>query len=191
MTDHDLHFIALPGSLRRHSYTRAIAETLDELAPDDVSVEVITTVGELPLYNQDVEDAGVPEAVAAMAAKVADADAIVIVTPEYNHSVPGGLKNALDWLSRLAGKPLNRKPVAIQTASPGMIGGARAHEHLRLVLAAVNSMVLDRPEVIIGKVAGQIDTDAGLLRDPQTRERVSAQLAALAALARGARAGFA
>ena len=188
MKDHGLHFVAMAGSLRRHSYTRAIAETLDELAPDDVSVEVLTGMGDLPIFNQDIEEVGVPEAIGTLAAKVAGADALVIVTPEYNHSIPGGLKNALDWLSRSKTKPLDRKPVAIQSASPGAVGGARAHEHLRLILAAVNAMVLDRPQVIVGRVADQIDADAGLLRDAGTREHVSGQLAALAELVRNAHA---
>lgn len=187
MKDHDLQFVAMFGSLRRQSHTRAIAQTLDELAPDDVSVEVLTGLGDLPLYNQDLEDVGVPEAVAALASRIAGADALVIVTPEYNHSLPGVLKNALDWLSRSAGRPLDRKPVAIQSASPGMVGGARAHEHLRLVLAAMNSAVLDRPQVIVGRVGDQIDADAGLLRDRDTREHVSRQLAALADMVRRSR----
>lgn len=187
MKDHDLQFVAMFGSLRRQSHTRAIAQTLDELAPDDVSVEVLTGLGDLPLYNQDIEDVGVPEAVAALASRIAGADALVIVTPEYNHSLPGVLKNALDWLSRFAGRPLDRKPVAIQSASPGMVGGARAYEHLRLVLASMNSTVLDRPQVIVGRVGDQIDADAGLLRDRDTREHVARQLAALAEMVRGLR----
>jgi chromate reductase, NAD(P)H dehydrogenase (quinone) len=184
MANDGLRFVALPGSLRKDSYTRAIADTLDELAPDDVSVEVLGTLGELPLYNQDFEHVEPPAIVVKIAEEISSADAVVIVTPEYNHSVPGGLKNALDWLSRLPRCPLNQKPVAIQAASPGPLGGARAHEHLRQVLAAVNAMVLNRPEIIVPSVACKVDPLAGILRDHQTRTYVSMQLRALADLAR-------
>ena len=187
MASGGLQFVALPGSLREGSYTRAIAATLDELAPDDVGVEVLGTLGDLPLYNQDTEDLGSPVAVAKMAADIAKADALVIVTPEYNHSVPGCLKNALDWLSRIPDRPLDGKPVAIQSASPGLLGGARAYEQLRQVLAAVNARVLNQPEVIVTLVAHKIDPVAGTLRDQQTRLHVSQQLGALADLARTSR----
>jgi chromate reductase, NAD(P)H dehydrogenase (quinone) len=188
MAGDGLQFVVLPGSLRRHSYSRAIADTLDELAPDDVGVEVLGMAGDLPLYNQDLEDLGFPVAVARMATDIARADALVIVTPEYNHSMPGGLKNALDWLSRLPEHPLDGKPVAIQTASPGPLGGARAHEQLRQVLAAVNALVLNKPEVIVTLVAAKVDPHAGVLRDVETRRHVSKQLMALADLARSPQA---
>lgn len=179
-----MHFLALPGSLRRGSYTRAIAGTLDELAPDDVSVDVVTSFGDLPLYNQDLEDAGLPRSVIELTEQVLSADALVIVTPEYNHSIPGILKNAIDWLSRSALRPLDGKPVALQSASPGLLGGARAQEHLRLVMAAVGSTVLVKPEVIVGQVAGKVDSASNLLREPETREKVAVQLQALTELAR-------
>ena len=184
MASDGLQFVALPGSLRERAYTRAIADTLDELAPDDVGVEVLSTLGDLPVYNQDIEDLGSPAAVAKMAVDIAKAHALVIVTPEYNHSVPGGLKNALDWLSRLPGRPLGGKPVAIQSASPGPLGGARAYEQLRQVLVALNAIVLNRPEVIVTLVEDKIDPVAGILRDQQTRLYICRQLEALAELAR-------
>ena len=182
MSDPQMHFLALPGSLRRGAYTRAIAGTLDELAPDDVSVDVVTSLGDLPLYNQDIEDAGPPAAVTELTAQVAAADALVIVTPEYNHSIPGVLKNAIDWLSRSPQRPFEGKPVALQSASPGLLGGARAQEHLRLVMAAVGATVLTKPEVIVVQVAGKVDPVSGLLREQRTREKVALQLQALAEL---------
>lgn len=187
MGDHGLHFVAMACSLRRGSYTRAIADTLDELAPDDVAVEVLSSLGDLPLYNQDVEDIGVPAAVAALAVEVTLADAVVIVTPEYNHSVPGALKNAIDWLSRLSERPLEQKPVAIQSASPGLLGGARAQEHLRQILSAVDAVILNRPQVIVTQVAAKVDAQSGMLRDRETRQQVIRQLQALAHLARSSR----
>ena len=184
-----MHFLALAGSLRRGSHTRAIAGTLDELAPDEVSVELITSLGELPFYNQDLEDVGPPAAVVKLAAQVLAADALVIITPEYNHSIPGVLKNALDWLSRSPMRPLERKPVALQSASPGQLGGARAQEHLRLVMAAVGATVLTKPEVIVVQVTGKVDPVSGLLREIRTREKVSLQLQALTELARAVEKG--
>lgn len=189
MSGNGFHFVAIPGSLRRASFARAIAATLDELAPDEVGVEVIDLLATLPLYNQDVEDGGTPSAVAALASAIAAADAVVIVTPEYNHSVPAGLKNGLDWLSRIPSRPLDGKPAAIQSASPGLLGGVRAHQHLRLILTALGTDTLVRPEVIVTSVADKVDAQAGLLRDPGTRGHVALQLRALTELARSHRRG--
>jgi len=106
------------------------------------------------------------------------------VTPEYNYSIPGGLKNALDWLSRTTPQPFVGKPVAIQTASPGMIGGARCQYHLRQVLVFLDARTLNKPEIIIGQVSAKVDHETMILTDPQTREFIGRQLAALATSAR-------
>lgn len=187
MSGHGLRFVAMACSLRRGSYARAIADTLDELAPDVAAVEVLGSLGDLPPCSQDVEDVGVPAAVAALAAEVASADAVVIVAPEHNRSVPGALKNAIDWLSRLPERPLEQKPVAVQSASPGPLGGARAQEHLRQILAAAGAATLGRPEVAVAEVAAKVDAGSGLLRDRETRRQVARQLRALAHLARSPR----
>ncbi len=184
MSEQDFHFVALLGSLRRSSLTRVIAETLDELAPDDVAVRLLAPVGALPHFNQDIQDVAFPEAVLAMGAAIGSADGLVIVTPEYNHSIPGALKNALDWLSRLPEQPLRQKPVAIQSASPGLLGGARCQLSVRATLASFDALVLNRPEVIIGRVAEKIDPERGILRDEDTRHAIARQLEALADLAR-------
>ena len=113
-----LDFVVLLGSLRAGSAHRIIAEALPALAPEGVSVTPLGSVGEFPLYDQDIQQQGFPDAVTAMGMRIARADGVIIVTPEYNYSVPGGLKNALDWMSRLQPQPFVRKPVAIQTASP-------------------------------------------------------------------------
>lgn len=126
MSDTDLRFVVLLGSLRAGSVNRIVAEALPGLAPDGVTIEPLGSIGDIPHYDQDLLDRGVPEAVTTMAEAVSAADGVIIVTPEYNYSVPGVLKNALDWLSRMQPQPFAGKPVAIQTASPGMIGGARA-----------------------------------------------------------------
>ena len=184
MTERYLHFVAMVGSFRRGSYARAIADTLDELAPDDVSVTLLGSLGDLPHYDADLERMTFPYQATEMGAAIMDADALVIVTPEYNHSMPGALKNALDWLGRLPRRPLRGKSVAIQGVSTREVGGARALIHLRQVLVSLDAAVLNEPEIIVGEVAGKVCPDTGLLRDEGTRRRIVAQLTALAALAR-------
>ena len=184
MSKSSMQFAALVGSFRTGSYARAIADTLDELAPDDVSVTLLGSVGALPHYNADLEVLAFPQEATGMGAAIASADAVVIVTPEYNFSVPGAVKNALDWLSRLPLPPLKGKPVAIQSVSPGPLGGARAQYHLRQVLVSLDARVLNKPEIIVGGVVEKVDAKTALLRDEDTRRRIAAQLVALTALAR-------
>lgn len=180
----DLQFAVLLGSLRKSSYNHSIANTLDELAPENVQVSLLGSIGDIPHYSADAQTIGFPPHVSQMAEAIAVADALVIVTPEYNYSVPGVLKNTLDWLSRITPQPLRRKAVAIQTASPGMLGGVRAQYHLRQILVSMDARVLNRPEVVVGGVADKIDQVSKLLRDPDTREVIATQLAALAELVR-------
>ena len=108
-----LHFVVMLGSLRRASFNAAIARALPALAPDGVSITPLGSVGDFPLYNHDVQLKGFPPVVTAMAEAIASADGVIFVTPEYNHSVPGVLKNAIDWISRLPNQPFAGKPVAI------------------------------------------------------------------------------
>ena len=185
MDQHDFHFVTMLGSLRRCSFNRIIAATLDELAPDDVAVQMLASVGSLPLYNQDLEDAGHPPEVVIMVEAIAKANGVIIVTPEYNHSVPGALKNALDWISRHPSRPFERKPVALQSSSPGMLGGARCLDHLRQILVSMDALVMNRPEVTVTQVDRKVDWDAGTLVDEQTRRFIAKQLYSLSELARG------
>lgn len=182
----DLQFVTLLGSLRAGSYNRAVAGTLPELAPDGVTITALGSVGDLPHYNADVQTSGFPEPVLAMAESVRRSNGVIIVTPEYNYSAPGVLKNALDWLSRVTPQPFAGKPVAIQTASPGLLGGARAQYHLRQMLVFLDALVLNKPEVMIGQVAAKVDPDTMKLTDPNTRDFIEAQLKAFAAFARKA-----
>jgi len=182
--DTPLNFVVLVGSLRRGSFNAAIARALPALAPSDVAILPLGSVGEFPLFNQDVEAQGFPSAVVAMGEAIAKADGAIIVTPEYNYSVPGVLKNALDWLSRLPTKPFAGKPVAIQSASPGIFGGVRAQHHLRQTLVFLDALTLARPEVIVGQAQGKIDEKTGELTDEATREFIAKQLQAFAAFAR-------
>ena len=126
-----LHFVTLLGSLRQGSFNAAVARTLPALAPAGVTISALGPVGDIPHYNDDVLQAGLPAAVTTMAEAIQQANGVIIVTPEYNYSVPGVLKNAIDWLSKVPALPFAGKRVLIQTASPSPIGGARAQYHLR------------------------------------------------------------
>lgn len=181
-----LHFVTLLGSLRRNSFNAAIARSLPQLAPEDVSISALGSIADFPHYNQDVQEEGFPSSVLAMAEQIRASDGLIIVTPEYNYSVPGVLKNAIDWLSRVAPQPLAKKPVAIQTASPGQIGGARAQYHLRQSLVFLDAFVLNKPEAMIGQVTNKIDpqTQTQTLTDTSTRDFLTRQISALAELAR-------
>lgn len=119
-----------------------------------------------------------------MAERIAAADGVIIVTPEYDYSVPGALKNTLDWLSRVQPQPFARKPVAIQTGSPGAIGGARPQYHLRQILVFLDADVINKPEVMIGQIATKIDATTGAITDAATAEFLTTQIAALVAAAR-------
>lgn len=178
-----LHFVTLLGSLRKGSFNAAVARALPALAPAGVSITPLGSIAEFPHYDADVQAAGFPAPVLAMAEQIKAADGLIIVTPEYNYSVPGVLKNALDWLSRLSPQPLAGKPVAIQTASPGAIGGARAQYHLRQSLVFLDAAVLNKPEVMIGQVAGKVNAETLELTDATTREFIAGQLKAFAAFA--------
>ena len=179
-----LRFAVMVGSLRKGSFNAAIARALPALAPDGVTVTPLGSVGDFPLYNQDVQERGFPPAATAMAEAIAAADGVIFVTPEYNHSVPGVLKNAVDWISRLPNQPFAGKPVAIQSSSPGLFGGLRAQLHLRHMFVYLDARALNKPEVIIPQVHTKIDSATGEVTDPATRGFLADQLKAFAAFVR-------
>lgn len=174
-----MKWAVLIGSVRKGSYNAALAHALQAIAPSGVTIEILPSVATLPIYDGDVEAAGFPEPVTAMGAKVKAADGVIIVTAEYNYSVPGGLKNALDWLSRLKDKPMAGKPVLIESASPSGMGGARAQYHLRQVLVALDSPVLNVPEVMVAQAHTKIAD--GKVTDQGTLDFVAKQLVAFEA----------
>lgn len=177
-------FVTLLGSLRKASFNGIVARTLPDLAPEGVTITPLGSISAFPHYNQDVQDTDFPAEVLAMVDQIRAADGVIIVTPEYNYSVPGVLKNALDWLSRVTPQPFAGKPLAIQTVSPGAIGGARAQYHLRQSLVFLDAFVLNRPEVMIGQATGKFDTERLELTDQKTRDFLVRQIMALAELAR-------
>jgi chromate reductase, NAD(P)H dehydrogenase (quinone) len=163
-----IHVLGIAGSLRRGSYNRALLREAIASAPDGMGIEAFDLAG-LPLYDGDVEQEGDPSAVVALKDAIRGADALLIATPEYQHGVPGVLKNALDWASRPPkDPPLGRKPVAIMGASTGAYGTARAQADLRKTLVYNDALVLQRPEVMVPKAASAFDAD-GRLTDENAR----------------------
>lgn len=179
-----LHFVVLLGSLRRSSLNGALARALPALAPPGVTIEPLGSIGDFPIYDGDVEALGLPAAVETMGEAIRRADGIIVVTPEYNYSIPGGLKNAIDWLSRLKPHPFIDKPVALESASPGMLGGARAQYHLRQTFVMLEARVFNKPEVFVSQAQTKIDPKTGELTDPPTRDVIAQQLKGFAAFVR-------
>jgi chromate reductase len=166
------------GSLRKDSFNRKMAKALAAMAPKELSLEIVE-IGQLPLYNQD-DDASPPPASVAFKKKIADADAVLFVSPEYNRSVPGVLKNAIDIASRPYGQSAwNGKPAAVMTVSPGAIGGFGANHHLRQTLVFLNVPLLSQ-EAYIGNAFALFD-DTGELVNESTAEFLRAYGQAFAA----------
>ena len=179
-----LRFVVMVGSLRKGSFNAAIARALPLLAPEGVSIAPLGSVGDFPLYNHDLQVQGVPAVVVAMADAIRAADGVIIVTPEYNHTIPGGLKNAIDWISRLPDQPFAAKPVALESASQGLWGGLRAQLALRQMFVYLDGRLLNKPEVVIPQVQAKVDPATGELTDPATRGFIANQLKAFAAFVR-------
>jgi chromate reductase, NAD(P)H dehydrogenase (quinone) len=166
-SDRVFQIASIAGSLRQESLNRALLRAATELAPPTFRVTIHDLLP-IPLYNGDVESRGVPEAVAALREAVRTADGLLIATPEYNHGVPGVLKNAIDWLSRPPrASALNGKP-AIIGASPGMTGTARAQSQLRQAFVFTNTYAMTQPEVLVARAHEKFD-QAGMLIDQATR----------------------
>lgn len=174
-----MRILCMCGSLRRGSYNALVAKALETLAPADMDIVAAPTFRNFPLYDADLQqDEGFPADVILLGEALRSAEGIIIVTPEYNYSIPGALKNALDWLSRLPAQPFAHKPVAIQTAANSMLGGARAQYHLRQVLVFLEALVFNRPEIFINNVRTKFDESSGELVDMPTRIIIEQQLGA-------------
>ena len=179
-TERPLVVCGIAGSLRRGSLNRALLRATQELAPADMEIRIFDRVGEIPLYNQDVEAEGDPEPVQALKRSIGEADALLVATPEYNHGVPGVLKNAIDWASRPPGRSvLAGKPAAILGASPGITGTARGQSQLRQAFVFTDTPALPQPEILVYRAHEKFDAD-GRLTDEKTREFVGKLLRGLA-----------
>jgi chromate reductase len=160
--------VGFAGSLRPNSYNRALIEAARELAPAGMTIQPIE-IGGMPFYNAAIEAEGDPSSVAAFKREVAQADGVIIATPEYNRGIPAVLTNAIDWGSRLPGRaPLTDKPVALMGASPSQVGTARGQLHLRQLLDHVRARVLPPPELLIAFAHERFDAELRLT-DERTR----------------------
>ncbi len=177
------HVITVCGSLRKGSYNAALARALPALAPSGMAIEPSPTI-EMPLYNADLQAEGFPAAANALADAVRAADGIIIVSPEYNWSIPGVLKNAIDWLSRMKEQPFKDKPVLLQSASTALLGGSRMQYHLRQSLTSVDALVFGRPEVIVTFAPQKFDEKTLALKDQPTLDIVRQQLEGFAGFIR-------
>ncbi len=169
--------LGISGSLRKGSYNTAALRAAAELLPEGMTLEV-ADISQFPLYNDDVRLAGFPPAVQRLREQIAAADALLFVTPEYNYSMSGVLKNAIDWASRPPDQPFNGKPVGIMGATQGLWGTTRAQYHLRQCCIFLNMFPLNKPEVLIAQAQNKFDA-AGKLTDQTTRDMIAQHLLAL------------
>ena len=160
--------LGISGSLRKASYNTMALRAAQKLAPEGMTLE-IADISRIPMYNDDVRAAGEPAEVAALKAQIRAADAVLLVTPEYNFSSPGVLKNTLDWLSRPPEPPFEGKPVAIMGASPGPVGTARVQYDLRKVLGFMNTFTVNKPEVFISFAQNKFNAQGELTDEPTSK----------------------
>jgi chromate reductase, NAD(P)H dehydrogenase (quinone) len=174
-----MNIIAISGSLRKASLNTALLRALPALAPPGMTIE-IATLHDIPVYDGDDEAAfGKPAKILALDAAIRAAHGVIISTPEYNFSIPGGLKNATDWLSR-GGSPFRWKPVGIMGAADGPLGSGRSQYHLRQNLQGLEAITMPKPEVFVGNASTKFDA-AGQLTDQVTREFLGKWLVSFAA----------
>ena len=177
MTD-TLKILTICGSLRKGSYNAALARMAPKLAPAGMTFTDAPSFAHMPIYNHDDQEAsGFPPAVTAWADAIRAADGVLFVSPEYNWSIPGGLKNAIDWASRLKNQPFAGKPAAVQSAAGGLLGGARMQYQLRQCLTSVDVLWFGRPEVLVTFAAQKFDAATLELKDQGAIDMVNAQLA--------------
>ena len=175
-----MNVLGISGSLRQGSYNTMALHAAQQLVPAGMTISV-ADLSQIPLFNDDVRATGLPGPVATLKEQVRAADAVLLVSPEYNFSVPGVLKNALDWLSRPPEPPFDGKTVAIMGASTGVLGTARGQYHLRQVLLYMNTFTLNKPEVFINQAAAKFNAQ-GELTDEPTRKIIGEMLLALQSL---------
>ena len=154
----DLNVLTICGSLRKGSYNAIVQRALPSLAPEGMTIKAAPSFAEFPLYNADVQDAsGFPAAVNTLADAIRAADGVIIVSPEYNFSIPGGLKNAIDWVSRLPNQPFARQTDRIAVSVTGPLGGGRVQYDLRRAMVFLDAFTLNKPEIFIGNCASKLD----------------------------------
>jgi len=187
-TDGNLDVVVICGSLRKGSYNAALARTLPRLAPKTLKLRAAPPFDRIPHYNFDIQHAdGFPAEVTAFADAIRAADGVIIVSPEYNWTIPGALKNAIDWVSRMKDQPFKDKPVALQSCAGGVLGGARMQYHMRQSLTSIDAIMFGRPEILVTFAAKKFDEKTLELTDQPTIDIVIQQLAAFDAFIRRVR----
>jgi chromate reductase, NAD(P)H dehydrogenase (quinone) len=181
-----IRVLGVSGSLRKGSFNTALLRAAIAQTPAGMQIEV-ASIADIPPYDEDVRAQGFPEPVARLRAQIVASDALLVVTPEYNYSVPGVLKNAIDWASRPPSPPFAGKALAIMGASSSVGGTMRAQYHLRQMAVYLDLHPLNKPEIFVKSAAGAFDAE-GRLTDETTKKLVSQQLEALVVLARRLRA---
>ena len=178
MADNALNVITICGSLRKGSYNASLARTLPSLAPEGMTITPAPAWDKMPIYNHDIQaGTGFPADAEAWAAAIRAADGVIIVSPEYNWSIPGGLKNAIDWVSRLKDVPFKEKPVALQSCAGGPLGGARMQYQMRQCLTTLEAFLFGKPEIFVTFSAKKFDEKTLALTDQPTIDIVKQQLA--------------
>jgi chromate reductase len=181
MADKALNVITICGSLRKGSYNRMVMNLLPGWAPANLKISEAPPFSEFPLYNADVQNSsGFPAPVHTLADAIRAADGVIFVSPEYNYSIPGGLKNAIDWVSRLPNQPFANKSVMIISAAAGVLGGGRMQYDLRRCMIFLDALTMNKPEVFIGGAMQKFDEKSGQLKDEQAVGFIKQQLAAFA-----------
>jgi chromate reductase len=176
VANQQLDVLVICGSLRKGSYNAALARTLPALAPAGMKLHAASSFERFAIYNFDIQNAtGFPAEIVAWADAIRSADGLIIVSPEYNWSIPGGLKNAIDWVSRMKDQPFKDKPVALQSAAGGILGGSRMQYHLRHSLTSVDALLFGRPEVVVTFAAQKFDEKLEL-KDQTAIDMIKLQL---------------
>jgi chromate reductase, NAD(P)H dehydrogenase (quinone) len=181
MADKALDVIAICGSLRKGSFNHMIINLLPGWAPAEMKITEAPPWAEFPLYNADIQNStGFPPPVQKLAEAIHAADGVIFVSPEYNYSIPGGMKNAIDWVSRVPNQPFAGKPIAMISATGGLLGGGRMQYDLRRCMIFLDALTMNKPEVFIGGAAQKFDEKTGQLKDEQAVGFIKQQLAAFA-----------
>ncbi|MGB6287009.1 MAG: NADPH-dependent FMN reductase [Xanthobacteraceae bacterium] len=181
MADKTLNLVSICGSLRKGSYNRIVMNALQGYAPEGMRITEAPSYAEFPRYNADIQNStGFPAPVQTMAEAIRAADGVIFISPEYNYGIPGGLKNAIDWVSRLPNQPFANKPISLISASAGILGGGRMQYDLRRCMIFLDALTMNKPEIFIGNVSQRIDEKTGQIKDEQAIGFIKQQLAAFA-----------
>ena len=172
-----LNVITISGSLRKGSFNTALASQLHKWVPEGMSVAAAPAWADLPTYNADDQAKGFPETVTKLADAIRAADGVIIVSPEYNYGVPGGLKNAIDWVSRVKDQPFKDKPVAIQSVAGGPLGGGRVQYQWRQIMVFLEALAFTRPEGFVGMAGSKFDEKTLEFKDEAGINFIKQQLA--------------